>query len=284
MTVETRSEHALDIGATSDLNLRVSAANLVKVYFNQPLDQQTKLVLERTATVRASHGRYTASVRAKPFGGGLRINGPGVLRTEVGEFNFDSYRSHVEKDFRIFINPTNWDSLKQFCWQHLREPSEVLESSPRRELVEEFRDALKTDIKPEQYHMKWSKIVVEDDPIRTGSPRSIGSLTTRIYSIHEMQVLDADIIADLIESSTSRSNQDLREEAERDYQKGGRGRANAVLALDYENLVEVFNKLPKAPNHGITRVWGNDLESNVLALIDEVESNKYQDLSFDCFE
>jgi hypothetical protein len=150
--------------------------------------------------------------------------------------------------------------------------------------VEEFRDALKTDIKPEQYHMKWSKIVVEDDPTRTGSPRSTGSLTTRIYSIHEMQVLDADIIADLIESSTSRSNQDLREEAERDYQKGGLGRANAVLALDYENLVEVFNKLPKAPNHGITRVWGNDLESNVLALIDEVESNKYQDLSFDGFE
>lgn len=176
MTIETRSEHDFDTGATSDLNLRVSAANLVKVYFNQPLDQQTKLVLERTATVRASHGRYTASVRAKPFGGGLMINGPGVQRTDVGEFNFDSYRSHVEKDFRIFINPANWDSLKQFCRQNLREPGEVLESSPRRELVEEFRDTLKTDIKPEQYHMKWSKIVVEDEQTRTGSPRSTGSL------------------------------------------------------------------------------------------------------------
>ena len=284
MTVETRSEHDFGVGSTVDLTLRVSAAHLVKVTFNQPQDQRTMLVLERTGTVRASHGRYTASVRAKPFGGGLRINGPGVLRAEVGEFNYDSHRSLVEKDFRIFINPTNWDSLKRFCWRHLQKPGEVLESSPRRELVEEFRDTLKTDIKPEQYHLKWSKIVVEDDPIRTGSPRSTGSLTTGIYSIHEMQVLDAYIIADLIESSTSRSNQDLGEEAEKDYQKGGRGRANAVLALDYENLVEVFNKLPKAPNHAITQVWGNDLESNVLALIDEVESNKYQDLSFDCFE
>ena len=281
MTTETRSEQGFGIGATPDLTLRISAANLVKVIFNQPREQRTNLVLERIGTVIVNRDGYNVLVKAKPFGGGLRINSPGILKTEVGEFNFDSHRSQMEGDFRIFINPNNWDSLKQFCWRHLREPGEILETSPQRELEEEFHDALKIGIKPGQYRLNWSRLVVEDEPVGTGNLRSTGSPTARIYSIHEMQVLDADLIAALIESSTSLSNQDLSKEAEKDYQEGGMGWANAALVLDYNRLVRRYQGLFQQGRSQLTHIWGHALDGNVLAILNEVESKKYQHLPAD---
>jgi len=281
VTVETRSEHDFDIGATSDLNLRVSVANLVKVTFIRPEDQRIMLVLERNGTVRSEHNKYAVIARIKPFGGGVQIIDPGVLRGEIGEFNFDSHRSGVERDFRIFINPDNWDTVKRFCWHHLREQSEVLESSPRRELVEEFQDTIGTDIKPGQYLLKWSRVIVEDEPAITSNPRSVGSLTKRIYSIHEMKVLDAELITKLIESSDSCSDQDLCSAAEKDFLEGGRGRANAVLVLKKDQLVSFFQNLSQQKRSTQIRIWGHEQDGNVLAILDEVESKKYLDLSAD---
>lgn len=281
MTVEANSEQNSGIGSTTDLTLRVSAANLMKVTFEQTRDQRTMLVLERTGTVRVKHGKYTVFVRAKPFGGGLRIIDPGALQEEIGEFNFDSHRSFLERDFRIFVNPARWDSLKWFCWQHLREPSGVLESSPVRELVEEFRDTLGIDIKPKQYRLKWLRTVVEDMPIRTSNPRSEGSLTTRIYSIHEMKVLDSELISKLIESSNSRSDKDLCAAAEKDYLEGGRGRANTALVLDYDRLVSFYQDLSQQGRRTQARIWEHELEGNVLAILNEVESKKFQHLLAD---
>lgn len=281
MTVETKSEQDSGIGSTTDLTLRVSAANLVKVTFDQFQDQRTMLVLERTGTVRAKHDTYTVFVRAKPFGGGLRIIDPGALQEEIGEFNFDSHRSWLERDFRIFINPARWDSLKWFCWQHLRESSGVLESSPLRELVEEFRDALGTDIKSEQYRLKWLRTIVEDMPIRTSNPRSEGSSTTRIYSIYEMKVVDSELITKLIESSNSRSDKDLCAAAEKDYLEGGRGRVSTALVLEYDRLVSFYQDLSQQGRRTQTRIRGHELDGNVLAILNEVESEKFQYLLAD---
>ncbi|MGW8226274.1 MAG: hypothetical protein ACWGOY_11100 [Anaerolineales bacterium] len=272
---------AFNIGFTPQLSLRVSVANLVKVTFIHPEDQQKKLVLERTGTVIADHGSYIVRVIAKPFGGGVRILNPERLRIEVGDFNFDSLRTREENDFRIFINPKHWNRLKQFCWVHLITQGEILESSPRRELVEEFHDALNYELFPDQYHLEWSKLVVEAKPARTGSPRSMGSLTSRIYSVHKMQILDLQLIKDLIENSTNKSDQDLREVAEEDYLEGGRGRANAALVLDYAQLNSAYKNLSEADQGEPAHLFGHDFDGNTLAVLDEVESKKYSRLSCD---
>jgi hypothetical protein len=275
------ADPVFSIGSTPQLSLRVSVANLVKVTFIHPEDQQKKLVLERTGTVVADHGSYIVRVISKPFGGGVRILNPERLRTEVGDFNFDSLRTREENDFRIFIYPKHWDRLKQFCWVHLIAQGEILESSPRRELVEEFHDALNYELFEDQYHLEWSKLVVEAKPARTGSPRSMGSLTSRIYSVHEMQILDPQLIMDLMENSLNKSNQELRKEAEEDYLGGGKGRANAVSVLDYAQFINAYKNLSETDQGEPAHLFGHDFDGNTLAILNEVESKKYSQLSCD---
>jgi hypothetical protein len=220
-------------------------------------------------------------VITKPFGGGVRILNPEWLRTEVGDFNFDSLRTREENDFRIFINPKHWDRLTQFCRVHLITQGEILESSPRRELVEEFHDALNYELLQDQYHLEWSKLVVEAKPARTGNPRSMGSLTSRIYSVHKMHILDLQLIMGLIENSIDKSDQELREIAEEDYLGGGKGRANAASVLDYAQFINVYKNISEADQGEPAHLFGHDFDGNTLAILDEVESKKYSRLSCD---
>ena len=91
-------------------------------------------------------------VKSQPFGGGIRILDLSTVHDLVGDFHFDSERSRAEQDFRIFINPSAWPSLREFCLQHIiLDDDPILETSPSRELVEEFAETMSIDLRSEQY-------------------------------------------------------------------------------------------------------------------------------------
>ena len=156
------------IGATSELSLRVSVATLVRVLFENPGDGDLMLALERKATLRETETGRAVEVKSQPFGGAIRIRDPSMLRDLIGDFHFDSQRSRSEQDFRIFIRPSAWETVREFCLEHFRYVDDpVLETDPGRELAEEFADALKITLKPEQYFHKPIATVVENDPAPT---------------------------------------------------------------------------------------------------------------------
>ncbi len=93
------NQHEIGVGATEELSLRVSVAALVSVLFDDPEDGRTMLALERTATLRETEGRPEVMVRAKPFGGGVRLTDPQALEGMIGRFHYDSKRSRRERTF-----------------------------------------------------------------------------------------------------------------------------------------------------------------------------------------
>ena len=58
--------------------------------------------------------------------------------------------------------------------------------------------------------------------------------------------------------------------------KGGKGRANAILALGLNDLKDVYRSIPIVNRSGIVRVGGHQLDGNVLAILEEVDQPKYQ--------
>jgi hypothetical protein len=131
------------VGATGELSLRVSVATLVRVVFENPQDGDLMLALEHKATLIAGEGGPRVTVKAQPFGGAIRFLNLTPLQTLIGNFHFDSQRSRSERDFRIFIRPADWDTVREFCLRHFGQENDwVLESDPARELIEEFADAL----------------------------------------------------------------------------------------------------------------------------------------------
>src|SRR6266496_4462703 len=106
------------IGATSELSLRVSAATLARVLFENPRDGDLMLALERKATLYEAKNERVVEVKSQPFGGAIRILDLNMMRDLIGDFHFDSKRSRSEQDFRIFIRPSDWEVVRQFCLQH----------------------------------------------------------------------------------------------------------------------------------------------------------------------
>ncbi|MEJ2614706.1 MAG: hypothetical protein P8Z35_07095, partial [Ignavibacteriaceae bacterium] len=137
------NNHNIDIGATDELSLRVSAGVLVKVLFENPQNGQTMLAFERTATVQEINGKPEVIVKTKPFGGGIRIINPQALKKYIGNFHYDSERSRQERDFRILVQPESWEKIKVMCMNMKEMEERILDNSPDRELHEEFNDCLK---------------------------------------------------------------------------------------------------------------------------------------------
>jgi len=103
------------------LNLRVSVAALARVLLDDFESGRTLLALERTATLIEGVGGPRASVRAKPFGGGVRLRDLDTLRAAIGDFRFDSARSQEEADFRVLIREADWPQVQAFCLRHLQQ-------------------------------------------------------------------------------------------------------------------------------------------------------------------
>jgi hypothetical protein len=267
------------IGPTNELSLRVSVATLVRVLFEHPKNGDLMLALERKATLRETESGRVVEIKSQPFGGAIRILDPGRMGALVGDFHFDSERSRIEQDFRLFIRPSNWPALREFCLQHIsREADPILETDPGRELAEEFAGAMKIDLKPEQYLHKPVATVVENDPSPTENIHAQGFPTARVYRIFEARILDPALAHAMTTNSESLSVQDLREMALEDAQHGGKGRLNAILALPLKRVTGAYIAVsPNERNAPITFAE-HRLDETVGAVLEAISVPKYRRL------
>lgn len=269
----------IGVGATENLNLRVSVATLVRVLFENPRDGNLMLALERKATLREAESGRFVEVKSQPFGGAIRILDLRALRDRIRDFHFDSERSRSEQDFRIFIQPSAWETVREFCIEHFsRVDSPVLETDPGRELAEEFADALKINLRQDQYIHKPVAIVVEEDPAPTENIHAKGILTVRVYRIFEATISDPSLAHTIMINSESLSHQDLCDLALEDAQNGGKGRANAILALQMKLISNVYLAMSPKERHAPILFEKNLLDETVPAVLDGITIPKYQRL------
>lgn len=273
----TLNPNEIGIGGTTELSLRVSVAALVRVLFIHPDDDELMLALERKATLHKTEDGATVRVKAQPFGGGLRIFDLDTVHDVVGDFHFDSERSRAERDFRIFIRPLAWPALREFCVQHITRSNDVvLETSPTRELAEEFAETLGIDLGPEQYVCEPLTILLENKVATTDNINARGVPTVRVYRIYEAHITDVFLAHTMLERSADLSHHGLSELALADAQSGGRGKANAVLTLPWKRLQGVYQAmLPTERNVPIV-FEENRLDSTVAAILDEISVPRYQ--------
>lgn len=259
----------------SELNLRISVATLVRVLFENPRDGELMLALERRATLR--EGGRAVEVKSQPFGGAIRILEPGLLRDSIGDFHFDSARSRLEQDFRIFVRSSAWESVRNFCIEHLSHVDDaILETGPERELAEEFADALKIRLKPDQYVHKPVATVVENDPAPTENIRARGIPTVRVYRIFEATLSDSSLTHAIMTNSESLSDQDLCGLAQEDFQNGGKGRANAVLALPLNCITDYYLGMSLNERNVTILFEKHQLDETVPAVLEGMTVPKYQ--------
>jgi hypothetical protein len=268
------------VGPTEELSLRVSVAALAKVVFDHPHQKHPMLALERVAALREDARGHYVAVQAQPFGGALRLRNSARLKELIGDFHFDSERSRSEQDFRIQIRPSNWSAVKRLILRQIGDRGDtILETSPDRELVEEFTDALDIAITPDQYRADLTGLVVENEPTLTDNVHATGSLTTRIYFVFQVRIADPSLVAAILAGSERYSDQDLRRLALQDATRGGKGRANGMLALPLTSVVAAYQDLPAQERNRRTAIEGHLLDENVPAVLEEVSAPRFQTLS-----
>ena len=269
----------IDIGATDELSLRVSVATLVRVLFEYPSDGKLMLALERKATLLDGENRPVVDVKSQPFGGAIQILETGALQRKIGDFHFDSEESRAEQDFRIFIQPSDWEAVRAFCLGHFNQLDDsVLESDPTRELVEEFEDTLGISLNRDQYIYQAAGTIIEDNPSTTEYIHARGYLTTRIYRIFEARILDPSLASAMIENSERCSEQDLRERALQGSHNGGPGRANAVLTVPFEEINAFYVSIPPDARNQPVFFQNHLLDETVAAVLEGVPVPKYRRL------
>lgn len=261
-------------GANAPGKLRVSVATYNQVVFPHPETGTTMLALERKATVSKNGG---FNVWAQPFGGGVRILDPNPLREMLGEIEFDSERSKGERDFRILIPPAKWEAVKEYCLVQLQNPDDSeIESTPDRELIEEFKETLGVDLTSEQYMVQSLGFVIEDHPVWTENWYARGYPTVRIYRTYKVQIIDEILCRLMLAVNEQYSDQDLGILALNDQQQGGRGRANSVLTLSLDTVRESYLALSPEKRYRKNMIEGYELDESVLAILEDVDVPQYQ--------
>lgn len=263
-------------GATEELSLRVSVATLVRVEFQHPKNGSPMLAFERRATLLTDGKRQRIRIICQPFGGAVRIQNLAGFQKLVGSFHFDSERSRSERDFRIFIRPSDWEAVRGFCLRHFEIGDEsVLEINPARELAEELAEALNIELRPDQYTSKPLGTVTEDNPAATENVNARGCQTVRVYRIFEARILDPALCQLMIANSEHYLNHDLRKAALQDARRGGKGRANALVTLPMKPLMEFYRGLSPETRNAPVIFVNNSLDSNVCAVLEDVPVPKY---------
>jgi hypothetical protein len=273
----TPDPQEVEIGATAELSLRVSVATLTRVLLKNPDDDALMLALERKATLHRTMDDEAVRVKSRPFGGAIRILDIRPVHDLVGDFHFDSERSKAEQDFRIFIRPSAWPSLREFCLQHIVLDGDlILETSPSRELVEEFAETLRVDLRPEQYLCRPVATMVENRAILTENIYATRTPTVRVYRIFEADITDVVLARLMLKNGDDLSHQRLSQLAIADAQSGGRGRANDVLTLPWERLQDVYRAMPQVARNVPVIFDENRLDSTVAAILDDIAVPRYQ--------
>jgi hypothetical protein len=264
--------------SASDPQWRVSVATLNRVVIQAAGNHAPQmLILERTATLRRDQGADSMIVQVKPFGGAVRILNVPALRQHIGDFEFDSPHSQSEQDFRILVPAAAWEKVKQFCLLHLAEPDDaIIETSPQRELAEEFVDALQIDLQPAQVFVQSVGFVVENTPAPTANLYSPGVPTARIYRIFEVTILESALRTALLENSSRYSDLDLKAMAASDASHGGKGRANAVLALPLAAVSAAYLKVPLPQRARPLAIGGHLFDTSVMAVLENVDAPQYE--------
>lgn len=274
--MSTRSKDSIGFGSTAELSLRVSAATLARVVVSSPTGGSL-LALERKATLLPDQTGHRITVKVQPFGGAVRLLDPERLHQLVGDFHFDSQRSKIESDMRIYIRPSDWEIVRDFCLEQFKSASEdALELETTRELVEEFSDILGMDVTAGNFHPTPLWTVVENSPVSTANIHAADTPTVRIYRVFDVQVTDSTLIEAIIDNSHGHSDDDLRELAAHDAQRGGRGWANAALVLPIESLLAYYRDMLIEERNRKAVFDGHLLEPNVTALFEEIEAERYR--------
>jgi hypothetical protein len=269
----------IGIGATDALSLRVSVATLVRVLFEHPRTGVLCLALERKATRHETETGPVVQVKSQPFGGAIRILDHQAVRDVLPAFHFDSEQSRAAQDFRIFIRPSDWQLVRDFCLEHLAQRSNsVLESDPARELAEELADSLGIELKRDQYLVQAAGTIVEDDPSPTEYIYATGYPTARIYRIFEARILDSSLAAAMIENSEACSDQDLCQRAILDFRQGGYGKANGMLTLPFQEIHASYLAIPLEARNQAIWFQGHQLDETVAAVLENVSVPKYRSL------
>lgn len=269
-------DQIIGLGPTSELNLRVSVATLSRVIFPRPGDGVPMLALEHKATLKSGDGKSQVFIKAQPFGGAIRILDINRFQQNLGDFNFDSERSRSEQDFRIFINSKNWEGVRDFCIEKMRQGTgSVLDLDPNRELVEEFDDTLEIQLKPDQYTLHQIGSVLENEPTATANVRASGYPTVRIYRVDEVQIQDPGLCKLIMTNGEKHSPQFLQSLARKDAHMGGRGRANAMLVAPIEKIRAAVLAVPLEERSELLPFEDSFLDGNVAALFYDIPVTKY---------
>jgi hypothetical protein len=232
------------------------------------------LAMERKGAVREDGSVH---VWAQPFGGAVRILDPVALEGLIGEIQFDSERSKMERDFRILIPPSRWDAVKDYCCQTLADPAnQELESSPHRELAEEFEDGLGVALQEDQYVARPSGFVWEDRPTPTGNSRARGLPTVRLYRVFDVQIVEEELCARMLDASKCHSDEELGILALRDLQNGGRGFKTSILTLPLQKVVDSWLALSPRMRYTPIRVDQHELDESLLAVLGDVNVPQYK--------
>jgi hypothetical protein len=272
----------IGIGQTAHLSLRVSVATLARVVFPSPENGEPMLALEHKATLLTSDEEARIVVKAQPFGGAVRLHDYTQLQSLVENFHFDSEHSHSERDFRIYIRPADWDVVREYCLRNFNlEGNSDIESDPIRELVEEFDNVLKIELLPNQYTLKPLKTVIENEPVPTGNVDASGLPAVRVYRVFETKIIDPDLIQAMVTSSEKHSNDDLRNRALNDAQKGGRGWANAMLVVPIQKVRAAYMAILPENRNAPLPFEDTLLDSNVPAILEDIFVPKYRDINLD---
>jgi hypothetical protein len=263
------------VSANRGLSLRVSVATLARVLFKHPKDGEIILALERKATLRDTD----VEVISQPFGGAVRIKNMSTLHDQIWDFQFDSECSRVEQDFRIFIRPSSWSEVRDFCIDHFsRDDDSIIEANPVRELTEEFEDALRISLTPEQYSYKPVAAIFENDPMPTGNIHAKGTPTVRVYRIFETSISDSNLKDTLLANSEMVSNRDLCDLAIKDVHISGKGWANAILTVPLNKIHAIYSAVPPA-EHNITLLFEEHrLDWSAAVVLDKITNTNYQRL------
>jgi hypothetical protein len=225
-------------------------------------------------------GEAHVVVKAQPFGGAVRLLNYTRLQSVVERFHFDSQRSRSEEDFRIYIRPSDWEAVREFCLHNLtNEVDSELESDPARELVEEFEDTMRIELRPDQYCVKPVGTVLENEPEPTRNIHASGVATVRIYRVFEAQIVDPALCRAMVANSRKHSSHDIRRLALDDARKGGKGRANAMLVATIQSIRDAYLAVPPEKRSARLPFKDTHLDGNVPAVLEGIFVPKYQHLS-----
>jgi hypothetical protein len=187
----------------------------------------------------------------------------------MGDYHYDSVRSREEGDLRIMINPGRWEKMKEICRDHLNlEEDRIINSSPVRELTEEFEDSLGVRITSDDYYLTYRGLLVEEQLTATENVNARGIPTKRIYYLFDALLTDLRIIELMIDNDAMYSDLDLRKMANEDARRGGKGRANAVLTISLDTLTELYRSSSRGSGESPIFYEGHQLDGNIPAILD----------------